>query len=79
MNCTASDGGSDLADSADASFSLSTNVPGDTETDNASTDSHVVSGNAGNFATAGPYTFMVDLKAPAIAIKAPTNTSYLLG
>jgi hypothetical protein len=66
VNCTASDGVSGLANSADASFTLSTSVPGGTETDNASTTSRVVSDNAGNTATAGPYIFKVDLKGPVV-------------
>ena len=65
--CTASDGGSDLADPADASFNLATNVPAGTETANASTNSHRVCDNAGNCVTAGPITgIMVDEKGPSL-------------
>ncbi len=63
--CTGSDGGSGLANSADASFSLSTSVPLGTETDDASTGTHSVADAVGNSATVGPVTGnMVDRKAP---------------
>jgi hypothetical protein len=66
VSCTANDAGSGLANPADASFSLSTSVPGGTETANAQTSSHQVCDSASpqNCATAGPYTFKVDKKAP---------------
>ena len=79
LACTASDAGSGLANPADASFSLSTNVAADTETGDAPTDSREVCDVAGNCATAGPFGGnKVDKKAPAIAIRAPSGT-YLLG
>jgi hypothetical protein len=66
--CTASDGGSGLASVANASFGLSTTVPDGTETDDASTGSHVVADNVGNSATAGPVAGnMIDRKDPAIS------------
>ena len=73
--CTASDSGSGLADPADASFSLSTNIAGGTETSNALTGTHQVCDVAGNCApTSGPFgPFMVDLKPPTITIVTPTN------
>jgi hypothetical protein len=71
VNCTASDSGSGLDNPADASFSLSTNVSAGTETASASTDSRTVYDKAGNSATAGPYSFMVDKKAPAVACNLP--------
>ena len=62
--CTASDNVA-LANPADASFSLSTDVPVGTEDANAATNSHNVYDVAGNFATAGPISGnMVDKKAP---------------
>jgi hypothetical protein len=67
VDCTASDPGSGLASAADASFSLTTSVAGGTETSGASTGSRNVCDNAGNCATAGPYTFKVDKKAPALS------------
>ena len=69
VNCTASDSGSGLANAADSSFSLSTSVPSGTETANAQTDSRQVCDKASpqNCATAGPYTFMVDKRAPQLS------------
>ncbi|HJQ35478.1 MAG TPA: PxKF domain-containing protein [Pyrinomonadaceae bacterium] len=69
--CTAADDGGQqkagLANPADASFSLSTNVPAGTEDANASTGTHQVCDNAGNCATAGPVAGnKVDKKAPDI-------------
>jgi hypothetical protein len=78
--CSASDGGSSLANPADASFNLGTSVAIDTETDDASTDSRVVCDVAGNCVTAGPIGgHKVDKKAPSIRISSPANTAYLLG
>jgi hypothetical protein len=63
--CTASDGLSDLADSNDASFNLSTSVANETETNNASTNSRNVLDNATNSTQAGPISgIKVDKKAP---------------
>lgn len=77
ITCTAKDGGSGLANPADATFSLSTSLASGTETANAPTNSHQVCDVAGNCATAGPITGnMVDKKAPTIAINAPKNTTY---
>lgn len=76
--CTASDAGSGLADPADASFSLTTNVPAGTEDANAATNSRQVCDGTGNCATAGPIGGnKVDRKAPSIAINAPAGT-YIL-
>jgi hypothetical protein len=67
IGCTASDGGSGLANSADASFLLSTNVPAGTEDANASTGTHTVFDAAGNSAVAGPVSGnKVDKKAPQL-------------
>lgn len=66
--CTASDGGSGLANTDDASFDLLTNVAANTETANASTNTHNVLDDVGNSTTAGPITGnKVDKKAPAVA------------
>ena len=66
--CTASDGGSGLANPADASFSLTTSVPANSETSNASTNSHSVADAVGNSATAGPISGnKVDKKDPEIS------------
>ena len=78
--CTASDSGSGLANPADASFSLVTNVPAGTEDANASTNSHQVCDNAGNCSTAGPIAGnKVDKKSPSISIATPASGgAYLL-
>jgi microsomal dipeptidase-like Zn-dependent dipeptidase len=75
--CTASDALSGLANPADASFGLVTNVPAGTETNNASTNSHTVLDVAGNSTTAGPIAGnMVDKKPPTITITSPSATNY---
>jgi hypothetical protein len=77
--CTSSDGLSLLANTADASFNLTTSVASGTETANASTNSRSVADKAGNSATAGPIAGnKIDKKAPSITITSPTATSYLL-
>ena len=67
VNCTAGDGGSGLANPADASFSLGTTVADGTDDAAATTGSKSVCDNGGNCVTAGPYTFMIDLAAPTIS------------
>jgi hypothetical protein len=77
--CTGSDNFSQLANSGDATFSLTTSVPAGTENPTASTGSRSVCDNAGNCATAGPITGnKIDKKAPVITITAPTAGHYLL-
>src|SRR5207247_6118375 len=72
--CTASDSGSGLANPADASFSLVTNVPAGTEDANASTNSHQVCDNAGNCSTAGPIAGnKVDKKPPTVSCTSPAG------
>src|SRR5262249_18024029 len=79
LACTATDLGSGLANSADATFALSTHVASGAESSNAATDSRQVCDKAGNCATAGPLVGnKIDKKAPSIAITVPTGT-YLLG
>lgn len=67
VSCTASDSGSGLKNSGDASFSLSTSVASGTETSGAVTNSRQVCDNANNCATAGPYTFKVDKEGPSLS------------
>ena len=70
--CTASDLESGLANAADASFNLTTNVPAGTETASAATNSRQVCDVVGNCSTAAPITGnKVDKKAPTIAIALP--------
>lgn len=64
--CVAGDGESGLASAADAAFELTTAVTPGTEVADAATDSRSVCDNAGNCATAGPYRFDVDRRAPTI-------------
>jgi hypothetical protein len=80
LACKASDDGSGLADSSDASFLLSTSVPANTETANALTGSRLVCDLAGNCATAGPVAHnQVDENAPNIVISTPIDGGlYLL-
>lgn len=74
VTCTATDDKSGLTDPAAASFPLSTTVPDDTETADATTSSREVCDVAGNCVTAGPFTGLkVDRKAPDSTIAAPLN------
>jgi Tol biopolymer transport system component len=71
IDCTAEDGGSGLADQADAAFSLSTSVPADSENGDAQTGSRAVCDRAGNCATAGPVVGnRVDRRAPTLTLPA---------
>jgi hypothetical protein len=65
--CTASDAGSGLANSADASFTLSTNVGPGVETDQAGTQSRSVCDKNGNCTGVGPFSFKVDRKSPVVS------------
>lgn len=73
LACTATDAGSGLADpETDASFTLETGLALDTESANASTNSHEVCDIEGNCATAGPISDnKIDRKAPMITITSP--------
>jgi hypothetical protein len=72
--CTASDATSGLANAADASFSLTTNVAANTETSNAFTNSRDIFDNAGNMSTASPIGGnKVDKKAPQLTLTCPAN------
>jgi hypothetical protein len=64
INCTASDGGSGLANPSDNSFTVSTSVASGSADASASTGTRHVCDNAGNCATAGPYQLKIDLSAP---------------
>jgi hypothetical protein len=71
IGCTASDGGSGLANNGDASFNLVTTVGANSEIANASTGSRNVADVVGHTVTAGPITGnKVDKKAPAVACAA---------
>ena len=72
--CTATDGGSGVDPAGDQSFSLSTNVAAGTETDDAQTNSKVVSDALGHTTTAGPIGGnKVDKKAPAVSCGSADN------
>jgi hypothetical protein len=73
--CTASDGGSGLADSTPASFNLSTSVPAGSETANASTGTQSVCDKAGHCVNAGPFGgIKIDRKGPGLDCgSAPTT------
>ena len=68
VSCTASDYPSDLMTAGDASFTLETTVPADTESSSASTVSRTVCDRRGNCFTVGPFTGLkVDRKAPVVS------------
>lgn len=71
VSCTASDDGSGLADSSDASFVLSTTVAVGQEDAAASTGTRTVSDRLGHSTPVGPFTFKVDRKAPTAVCAAP--------
>ncbi len=71
IDCTATDGGSGVDPATDESFSLHTDVPAGTETDDAETDSRTISDAVGNTATAGPVGGnKVDKKGPSVSCDA---------
>lgn len=60
-------------------IAVSTSIPSETETANASTGSHQVCDVAGNCSTAGPFSpYKVDKKPPSITITSPTHTQYIV-
>jgi len=68
---------SGLANPADANFSVSTNVPPNTETSNASTVPYTVFDNADNGTQAGPIAGnKIDKKPPVIGISQPAPMAY---
>jgi hypothetical protein len=74
IGCTATDGGSGLADNGDASFNLNTSVAAGTETANASTGSRSVLDDVGNSATAGPVSGnQIDKKGPTLSLTCPNG------
>lgn len=76
LNCTAVDSGSGLKDPADASFTLTTNVPPGTENANAGTNSHQVCDLSGACAVAGPFGgIKVDKAPPVVSAVATVNGS----
>jgi len=73
LPCSANDSASGLSNSSDGSFSLTTSVPSNTETESATTNSRTVCDAAGNCATAGPISGnKIDKKAPMITITTPS-------
>lgn len=73
--CTATDTGSGLADEANASFELSTDVADGVETATAATGTREVCDVAGNCATAGPIEGLkVDRKGPTIVFAGNSGT-----
>jgi hypothetical protein len=78
--CTSNDVLSGLANGADASFALTTDVEDGTEDANAATGGRVVLDLADNASVVGPIAGNhIDMKAPRIIITAPANSTYLLG
>jgi hypothetical protein len=77
LHCTAGDTFSGLANSADASFNVTTSVLAGTDNSNAFTNSRTIFDVAGNFTTRGPLgPNMVDKKPPVVGISSPTATQY---
>ena len=73
IGCTASDGETGLADPADASFDLTTDLPDGEESVDVATDSREVCDNAGLCSTAGPVTGnQIDRKDPGVTVTSPT-------
>lgn len=73
LHCTANDNLSGLAVAANASFNLTTSVPGGTEMASAFTNSRTVFDVAGNSTAAGPLgPNKVDKKPPVIVISSPS-------
>ncbi|MCW2986416.1 MAG: Kelch repeat-containing protein [Conexibacter sp.] len=79
VSCTASDGGSGLANGADASFTLTTAVPTGSATTTAQTGARQVCDSAGNCRTAGPIgPFKVDRAAPDASVAFSAGQAYAL-
>jgi hypothetical protein len=80
LPCTATDTGSGLPNAGDATFSLATNVPANTESADAPTATRPVCDVAGNCATAGPLRGNhIDKKSPMITIGSPTAGPFYVG
>jgi len=78
--CAATDNGSGLVNSTDASFSLVTSVPVGTETISAATNTRTVCDAASNCTTAGPIGGNhIDQKPPVIHLVLPAGGAYLVG
>ena len=78
IGCTATDGGSGLANATDGSFNLNTTVAVGTETSTAATNSRYVVDGVGNSATAGPVAGnQIDKKGPTLSLTCP-NAPLLL-
>jgi hypothetical protein len=76
ISCTAADTGSGLADSEDASFSLTTTVPDGSETASAFTNTRRVCDRSDNCAAAGPLgPIEIDRKPPTIEITEPASAT----
>jgi hypothetical protein len=71
LSCSASDDASGLANPADASFTIATDVPDGSQAADASTSSHVVCDVAGNCATAVRAGISIDRIAPTATILTP--------
>jgi len=77
LPCFGSDALSGLANPADASFFLSTQLPPNTENSNTPTGTHSFSDKAGNSTQAGPILGnKIDKKPPVITISQPAATDY---
>lgn len=74
IDCTATDGGSGVTPTTDASFSLSTTVAAGAETSNAQTGTKNIADAVGNSTTGGPISGnKIDRKSPVVTMTCPTN------
>jgi hypothetical protein len=77
--CASTDDGSGLADGADASFTLSTTVGENEESDSARIDGRTVCDVAGNCSMVGPFEALkVDRRAPTVDVSAYDGLRFLL-
>jgi Bacterial Ig domain len=81
LTCSATDGGSGLANGADAAFVLSTSVADGTETADVATGSRQICDRVSNCATAGPIGgSRVDKRPPDVVISVPQDgTTFTVG
>jgi hypothetical protein len=74
ISCTATDASVGILNASNASFALTTNVPANTQTANASTNTRTVCDRLGHCATAGPISgIKIDKVSPIPSITTPAN------
>ena len=74
ISCTVTDAGVGMLKVSDASFALTTNVPANTQTAKASTNTRSVCDRLGHCATAGPIPgIKIDKVSPILSITTPAD------